>query len=129
MDVLGVGIDLEPINSFRTKSPSQSKRLTERLFSKTEISYCKQFRDPAVRFAARFCAKEAAIKAVRPLLPVNIFDFEVRNDRQGAPSIRLRSKREALRTFFLKHELLISLTHTDDMAAAFAILVRKRKAS
>jgi holo-[acyl-carrier protein] synthase len=128
MKVLGVGIDFEPVASFRKSKSAVSNRMIARVFSKAEISYCRRFRNPAVRFAARFCAKEAAVKAVRPLLPVTLFDFEIRNDRLGAPKIRPRPGKPALRRFLLRHDVLISLTHTDDLAAAVAILVRKGKA-
>jgi holo-[acyl-carrier protein] synthase len=129
MSVLGVGLDLEPVDSFRRKKFSASKAFYARLFSASEIAYCRGFRDPAVRFAARFCAKEAIVKALRPVLPCNVFDFEVRNDELGAPQVFQRSKKTALRRVLVRHEILISITHTDDLAAAVAILVRKGKAS
>lgn len=128
MKIVGVGIDLEPVESFRRKKFSADRGFYERLFSEKEIAYCRKFRDPAPRFATRFCGKEAIVKAARAVLPMTVFDCEIRNDPHGAPNVVPRSKRPALRRFFSKHEVLISLSHTDDLAAAFAILVRKGKA-
>jgi holo-[acyl-carrier protein] synthase len=127
--VLGVGIDLEPIDSFRRKKLSKDGAFYRRVFSATEIAYCKKFRDPSPRFAARFCAKEAIVKAVRARYPLRVFDCEIRNDRDGAPKVHLRSKEPKLRRFFSKHDVLVSISHTDDLAIAFAVLVRKGKAS
>jgi holo-[acyl-carrier protein] synthase len=129
MKVLGVGIDLEPVDSFRRKKYASSQPFYKRLFSTREIAYCRRFRDPGPRFAGRFCAKEAIVKALSTAVAVNVFDFEIRNDRLGAPKVFLRSKKPALGRFLSRHEILISLTHTDDLAAAVAILVGKRKAS
>jgi holo-[acyl-carrier protein] synthase len=129
MKVLGIGLDLETTASFRKKPSVSSKRLYERLFSPEEIEYCRGFRDPAPRFAGRFCAKEAIVKALGTVIAANVFDFEIRNDSLGAPKVLLRSRRRPLRRFLARHEILISITHTDDLAAAVAILVRKVKPS
>jgi phosphopantetheine--protein transferase-like protein len=128
MKILGIGIDLEPVDSFRRKKFASCRRFYSRLFSSEEIEYCRKHRDPAPRFTARFCAKEAVVKAVRPILSMSVFDSEIRNDRSGAPKVVLRSKKPALRRFFAQHEILISISHTDKTAVAFAILVRKGKA-
>ncbi|MFH1263708.1 MAG: holo-ACP synthase [Pseudomonadota bacterium] len=124
--VLGVGIDLEPVASFRRKKPSTDRRFFERLFSEREIAYCLKFRDPAPRFAARFCAKEAIVKAVGSRFPLNVFDCEIRNDRNGAPNVFPRSKKAKLRAFFARHKIQLSISHTDDTAVAVAILVTKK---
>jgi holo-[acyl-carrier protein] synthase len=124
--VLSVGIDLEPVASFRRKKPSTDRRFFRRLFSEREIAYCLKFRDPAPRFTARFCAKEAIVKAVESHFPLNVFDCEIRNDRNGAPKVFFRSKKVGLRRFLSKHELRISISHTDDTAVAVAILITKK---
>ncbi|HLG19329.1 MAG TPA: holo-ACP synthase [Bdellovibrionota bacterium] len=125
---VGIGVDIESVSSFRSRKVSRHRRFYERLFSNDEMKYCASFRDPAPHFAVRFCAKEALVKAARGILPLHVTDAEVRNDKDGAPSFRPRSKSSSVRRFFSRYRPLVSLSHTDDQAIAFVILVPKRTA-
>ncbi len=88
-------------------------RLDRRLFSPAERAYAATRRRPGRHLAARFAAKEAAIKALgRPLPPAQI---EVVAD----PTPRLELHGEAARLAAEGGlELAVSLTHTDEIAAA-----------
>ncbi len=124
MIVVGIGVDAEPIASFRRKQLPKDRAFFERVFSKEEIAYCKKFRDSAPHFTARFCAKEAVVKAVRPSFPIRITDCEIVNHDDGAPFFKARSQRESFAKFLAKHQLLISLSHTEELAIAFAVLLK-----
>jgi holo-[acyl-carrier protein] synthase len=126
-DIVGIGIDVESVAAFRNKK--LSSRFFARVFSKEEIEYCRRFRDPAPRFAARFCAKEALVKAVGGHVRMLVWDCEVRNRASGAPEIRVRGNRPLLKKFLARHQVFVSLSHSEEMAVAFVVLVRKRKAT
>ena len=111
------GIDL--IEIARVERALQRRpRLAARLFTEGELGYAGERARPARHLAARFAAKEAAIKALgAPLAPRSI---EVVNDDAGAPGLRLHGA-AAERADQLGVDLTVSLTHSRDNAAAVVI--------
>lgn len=128
MSVVGVGVDIEPIASFRDKPLERHKRFYARLFSAAEIDECARRKDPYPGLAARFCAKEAMVKACSGHAKAYVTDFSVVKDGP-APAIALRRPRPALRRFLARHSCKLSLSHTDDLAAAFVVVSAKAGAA
>jgi holo-[acyl-carrier protein] synthase len=121
VDVVGVGIDLVEIDRMRT-TLARTPGIVGRLFTEDEQAYCRRQKDPTERFAARFAAKEAVMKA----MGVGIFDvagreIEVVRAESGQPSVRLHGRateiadRLGIRTWHL------SMTHTDRAAESIAL--------
>lgn len=121
---MNIGCDIEAVETFRQKWIKKETNFFERVFSKEEIAYCKKFKDPSEHFAARFCAKEALVKASNKELLVT--DIHVVNDEQGAPKIKIWKDRKSVAKFFNTHEIMVSLSHTSDMAMA-CVLIQKIK--
>ena len=113
-----VGIDLLEIERLES-ALSRRPRLAERLFTEGERAYAAGRKRPAMHLAARFCAKEAVAKALG-LTGWSFRDVEV-VATDAAPEVRL-SGSVAARAAELGGELAISLTHTDDVAGAVAVL-------
>ena len=111
------GIDL--IEIARVERALQRRpRLAARLFTEGELGYAAQRARPGRHLAARFAAKEAAIKALgAPVAPRAI---EVVNDEAGAPSLQLHGA-AAERAEQLGVDLAVSLTHSRENAAAVVI--------
>ena len=61
--MLGIGLDAVELDRFR-RSLARTPGLVERLFTEEEATYARARRDPTERFAARFAAKEAVMKAL-----------------------------------------------------------------
>ena len=114
----GVGIDLLDVGRFE-RALERRPRLAERVFTDAEREYAARRARPAVHLAARFCAKEAVAKALG-LTGWSFRDVEV-VATGAAPQLRLTGT-VAARAAELGGELAISLTHTDDVAGAVAIL-------
>ena len=114
----GVGIDLLDVARFE-RALERQPRLAERLFTDAERAYAGAQARPGQHLAARFCAKEAVAKALG-LTGWSFRDVEV-VATEAAPEVRL-SGTVAARAAELGGELAISLTHTDDLAGAVAIL-------
>jgi holo-[acyl-carrier protein] synthase len=114
----GVGIDLLDIARFE-RALERRPRLAERVFTDAERAYAAGRARPGMHLAARFCAKEAVAKALG-LTGWSFRDVEV-VATGAAPELRL-SGSVAARAAELGGELAISLTHTDDMAGAVAVL-------
>jgi len=128
MKIAGIGVDLEPVASFRRRALGQGKfqAFYRRIFSDKELNYCRAFRDPAPHLAVRFCAKEALVKAANGSASLLVTDAAIENGRDGAPKLRARSSKLRVRKFFQNHRVLVSLTHSKDLALAFVIVLRKR---
>ena len=112
-----VGIDLLEIERLE-RALARRPRLADRLFTEGELAYAAGCRRPAMQLAARFCAKEAVVKALS-LESWNPHDVEVVGGG-GPPVIRL-SGTAAERARELGVEVRVSLTHTRGMAAAVAV--------
>jgi holo-[acyl-carrier protein] synthase len=114
---LGVGLDLLQIQRLE-RALERRPRLAERLFSQAELAYARGRARPGQHLAARFCAKEAAAKALG-LEGWAFQDVEV-VATAAAPELRLRGA-AARRAHELGAELSVSLTHTEATAGAVAI--------
>jgi holo-[acyl-carrier protein] synthase len=114
----GVGIDLLDVGRFE-RALERRPRLAERLFTDAEREYASGRARPGVHLAARFCAKEAVAKALG-MTGWSFRDVEV-VATGAAPEVRL-SGTVAARAAELGGRVAISLTHTDDVAGAVAIL-------
>jgi holo-[acyl-carrier protein] synthase len=110
---LGVGIDLIEIERVE-RALERRPRLAERLFTPAELAYSRERARPGRHLAARFAAKEAVIKALGQGVPLS--QIEVVSGEP--PKLRLhgRAAEAAGDT-----EIAISLTHSDETAAAVAI--------
>jgi holo-[acyl-carrier protein] synthase len=109
----GVGIDLIEIDRVE-RALERRPRLAERLFTEDELSYARDRARPGRHLAARFAAKEAVIKALgRPVAP-----REIEVVAGEPPIVRLHGRASEVNG---DGELVISLTHSRESAAAIAI--------
>lgn len=122
---MNIGCDIEEVETFRKKWKRKETNFFQRIFSENEIIYCKKFKDPSPHFAARFCAKEAMVKAGSPFCKILVTDVEIINQKNGAPTVKMRKKRKELEKFFSKYEIFVSLSHTSDMAMACIVVQKK----
>ena len=113
-----VGIDLLEIERLE-RALDRRPRLAERLFTDGERSYAASRARPGQHLAARFCAKEAAAKALG-LEAWSFRDVEV-TTAGGPPEVTLHGA-VAERAAALGVTVRISLTHTRTDAGAVAIL-------
>jgi holo-[acyl-carrier protein] synthase len=121
--VAAVGLDLLDIQRFE-RALERRPRLAERLFTDGERDYAAARGRPGMHLAARFCAKEAVAKALG-LTGWSFRDVEV-VATEAAPLVRL-SGRAARRAEELGVTASVSLTHTDTVAGAVAVLKGKRQ--
>ncbi len=110
---MAIGVDIEDINRFIDKSDEFIKRV----FTQVEIDYCNKYKKPESHFAARFCAKEAVIKALSALdiTDVSLNEIEVYHNENRCPQVKILKKLEKNVKFDL------SLSHDRTKAIAFVI--------
>ena len=59
-----IGVDIEDISRFNNKTLENDSVFLEKIFTQNELEYCYKQKNYASSLAARFCAKEAVIKAL-----------------------------------------------------------------
>jgi holo-[acyl-carrier protein] synthase len=125
VSVKGIGIDLVPISRMREVIARWDERFLRRVFTEAEIAYCRARRDPVPHFAARFAAKEAALKALGTGLSLGVKwrELEVRRERGQAPSLVLSGRSREIGLAHGGRRMLLALTHDGDYAMAQAMLV------
>ena len=116
--MIGIGIDAVEIDRFR-RVLARTPGVARRLFTESERAYGARFKDPAPRLAARFAAKEAAMKAMGVGLGAFGFhDVEVVREPSGAPSLALTGGAAARAAALGVTGFRLSITHTDRTAEA-----------
>lgn len=122
--ILGIGTDLIEVARVQHSIDRYGDRFVNRLYTDAERAYSSSKANAAERYAARFAAKEAAMKAIGTgwRHGVTWKDFEVVNERSGRPTLRLQGvAREIADRMGVEH-VSISLTHTAEMAFAIVVL-------
>ncbi len=120
--IIGIGLDVLQVSRLR-RAMERHPRLLRRVFTERERATCARKADPAVSLAARFCAKEAAMKALGTGWGggVGWRDLEVAGGAGRPPRLELHGL--AARRFATMggRLALVSLTHERELAAAVVI--------
>ena len=122
--ICGIGIDLVEIYRIEKILKKWGKRFTERVYSESEIEYCRERARPAIHYAARFAAKEAFLKSIGVGLAggLGLKNIEVLNNQRGDPYLNLHNR---AKTILDNHGILsihLSISHTDKYATAVVVV-------
>jgi holo-[acyl-carrier protein] synthase len=117
---LEVGMDLVDVSSVRDSVEKHADRYLERVYTARELRDCGS--DPR-RLAARFAAKEATIKALRPERGQAVAwrDVGVRRQGDGSVELELTGTAAGLAAERGIEELSVSLSHEGEMAGAVVV--------
>lgn len=129
--ILGVGTDLAEVARIRQSIARYGDRFLNRLYTEGEQAYSSAKANAAERYAARFAAKEAGMKAIGTgwRQGVTWKDFEVVNERSGRPTLMLRGIAREIANRMGVEQISISLTHTAEVAFAIVILENGKRES
>jgi holo-[acyl-carrier protein] synthase len=124
MAIVGTGIDICEVERVRAAIDRFGQRFLKRIFTAAEREYCESKRNRVERYAARFAAKEAAMKAIGTGLRhgVSWQDFEVSRETGGRPTMIFRDKAAEFGTKLGTKRIALSITHTEQIAIAQVIL-------
>jgi holo-[acyl-carrier protein] synthase len=119
--MIGIGTDLVELDRFRL-ALDRTPGLVTRVFTDGERAYAELRRDPTERFAARFAAKEATLKALGAGIGQCDFrEIEVVRAESGAPSLQLHGRAAALADARGVTDWRLTMTHTASLAQAIAV--------
>ena len=123
-NILGIGFDTTDIGRISDTIERFGDRFHRRIFTAGEIEYCLRRRTPAIHFAGRFAAKEAAMKALGTGRSRGVLWRDIEVVRQGGPPQLhfhggARRRLEAMGG----RSALLTITHTSDLAMALVLVL------
>ncbi len=121
--IVGTGVDIVETGRIRQALERHGLRFAKRLYTPDEISYCEKFKNKAERYAARFAAKEAALKALGTGWSggVRWLDVEVTHRPSGKPELVLSGRAGQLARQLGVTRAEVSISHADQYVVAQVI--------
>jgi holo-[acyl-carrier protein] synthase len=122
--IVGTGIDIAEVPRVAQAIERFGERFLRRIFTEEEMSYCDSKANRVERYAARFAAKEAAMKALGTGWNhgVRWRDCEVARMPGGRPTLKFHGKAAEFAARLGTKNIALSLTHTKEQAMAQVIL-------
>jgi holo-[acyl-carrier protein] synthase len=123
-NIIGLGLDATDIHRIAETIERYGDRFLHRVFTDGEVAYCQRRRVPAIHFAGRFAAKEAAMKALGTGHTQQVLWRDVEVVRGGGPP-RLEFHGGAGRRFAAigARSSLLTITHSESLAMAQVLLI------
>ncbi len=122
--ILGTGVDLAEVSRIRDAVERYGQRFIARIYTPGEIAYVERKANRYERYAGRFAAKEAGMKAIGTgwKRGVRWQDFEVANLPSGRPTLRLHGEAAKIAERLGVKSVQLSITHTAVLGMAHVIL-------
>jgi holo-[acyl-carrier protein] synthase len=122
--IVGTGVDLAEVPRIRASIERFGPRFIERIYTPAEIAYVERKANRWERYAARFAAKEAGMKAIGTgwRHGVRWRDFEVANLPSGKPTLQLHGVAARVAAKLGVRNVSLSITHTAELGMAHVIL-------
>jgi holo-[acyl-carrier protein] synthase len=123
--IVGSGVDLAEVPRIRKAIERFGERFINRIYTPREIAYVeRRGASRFERFAARFAAKEAGMKAIGTgwRHGVRWQDFEVANLPSGKPTLLLHGVAAKFAERLGVRNVSLSITHTADTGMAIVII-------
>jgi|SRR6185312_7375273 len=122
--IVGTGVDLAEVPRIKASIERFGRRFIERIYTPAEIAYVERKANRYERYAARFAAKEAGMKAIGTgwKRGVTWHDFEVANLPSGKPTLRFHGVAAKIASQLAVKNVSLSLTHTAELGMAHVIL-------
>lgn len=125
--IVGTGVDLAEVPRIRASLEKYGDRFLNRVFTPAEIAYVERTANKYERYAGRFAAKEAGMKAIGTGWKRGITwqDFEVVNLPSGQPTLQLHGMAAEVANQLGVTAIQLSITHTAELGMAHVILERE----
>lgn len=121
--IVGLGVDIAEIDRIEAAIARHGRPFLERIFTPAEIAYCERHRNRFERYAGRFAAKEAAMKALGTgwARGVRWVDIEVTRLPTGQPTLTLHGATREHAARLGMRRASLSITHSGNTAFAQVI--------
>ena len=111
-----VGVDIVNVTRFKKKPLRNNLDFYKKIFSESEINYCKKFSSPYEHFAGKFAIKESVVKAIPDKILLK--DICISNSK-NKPGIKINGKMNK------KYDFIVSVSHEKEFAIATVIAFQK----
>jgi holo-[acyl-carrier protein] synthase len=121
--IIGIGLDVAEINRIELAIQRHGEAFKKRVYTEAERAYCESHKTSFERFAGRFAAKEAGMKALGTgwRRGVTWHDFEVVRELSGKPTLRLAGVASDLAKKMGVTTIAMTITHSGNLALAQVI--------
>lgn len=121
--IVGLGVDIAEVERIKGAIERHGHTFLRRVYTPKEVEYCERFKNKFERYAGRFAAKEAAMKALGTgwARGVRWVDVEVVREKGGRPSIQLAGEAAKVAERLGVKHIALSITHTGTQALAQVI--------
>ena len=121
--IVGMGLDIAEIDRIEAAIARHGAHFLERLFTPREVAYCEKHKNKFERYAARFAAKEATMKALGTgwSRGVRWRDIEVGREPSGKPTLHLQGASREIADRLGVKNISLSITHSGNLALAQVI--------
>ena len=113
-----IGIDIVNVARFKKKPLRTNLDFYKKIFSTSEINYCKKFSSPYEHFAGKFAIKESVIKSIPDKILLN--DICISNSKNKL-GIKINGNLNK------KYDFIVSVSHEKEFAIAVVISFRNKK--
>ncbi len=121
-EVIGIGIDILEVKRIKEIINKKGETFLKRIFTESEINYCRSKKRSFESFAVRYSAKEAFIKAVESGHNIAYKEIEVQKKENKKPTVQLYGKAKIAAKEKNVTEILVSLSHEKNYVVANIIL-------
>jgi holo-[acyl-carrier protein] synthase len=117
-------LDIAEIDRIEAAILRHGTLILERLYTPSEVAYCESYRNKFERYAGRFAAKEAMMKALGTgwRRGVRWRDIEVIREPSGKPSLSLKGAAKRIADELRVKNISLTITHSGNLALAEVIL-------
>jgi len=121
--IVGLGLDIAEIDRIGAAIERHGEPILKRLYTPAEVAYCESHKNRFERYAARFAAKEAAMKALGTgwRYGVRWRDIEVTREPTGKPTLKLEGVARQFADRLGVRNISLTITHSGNLALAEVI--------
>ena len=121
--IVGLGVDIAEVGRLKAAIERHGEVFLRRVYTPREREYCERFKNKFERYAGRFAAKEAAMKALGTgwSRGVRWVDVEVVREKGGRPTMALAGEAAKVAEQLGVKHIALSITHTGEQALAQVI--------
>ena len=116
--MLNIGVDIEDNSRFEDKALEKDIKFLKKIFTQNELEYCFKNKTPAPHLCARYCAKEAVVKAFsniyNKLIPYS--KIEILKNDNGSVFVNILIEK------LKKYKIQLSISHEKEKSIAFVII-------
>ena len=118
-----MGVDIAEVGRIQGAVERYGETFLKRIFTVREREYCERFKNKYERYAGRFAAKEAAMKALGTgwRRGVKGVDLEVVRETSGRPTLAIMGEAAKIAQQLGVKSVALSITHTESQALAQVI--------